>query len=285
MKNTIAYICALLLGARLVHASPDAPSASTNQSATDQLTTEVSSNSASDDATGASVDRALKEKLDSTVISYQKSQDCPISIVIDSIRTELKRAFPKEPTLTIIYSDGVDLKETIDLDIEQKTLSQLMTAVSIAAGVTFEIKDGMLVVKNTIAVSPNPAAALLKKLDSIRIPKLDLRNASIHDVVEYLQQQSIENDPDKVGVNFILQSGASSVHESPVTFQAKNQSLSQVLKILTKLTGISMTIHGGLVMLTLPTESKSPTLSCDDPFIKSTNAPALEAKPESGVAD
>jgi hypothetical protein len=42
------------------------------------------------------------------------------------------------------------------------------------------------------------------KLKEIWFRKVDFRNASIEDVLEFLRQRSRELDPDRVGVNFVL---------------------------------------------------------------------------------
>ena len=52
-------------------------------------------------------------------------------------------------------------------------------------------------------------AAIIKKMENIRIPEIDFRQANIRDVIDFLHDQSVENDPDAgpsggKGVNFIL---------------------------------------------------------------------------------
>ena len=57
----------------------------------------------------------------------------------------------------------------------------------------------------TPSVVPKPDAhALQKRLKSIVIPKVVIDKMDIKDVVQFLQTESKEFDPDKVGLNFVL---------------------------------------------------------------------------------
>ena len=48
------------------------------------------------------------------------------------------------------------------------------------------------------------AAATAAKAQAIRIPKLEFHEASVTEAVEYLRRKSVELDPEKKGVNFVL---------------------------------------------------------------------------------
>ena len=51
---------------------------------------------------------------------------------------------------------------------------------------------------------------IVAKLNTIIIPKIDLSDSPISEAIEYLKQKSVEQDPNKKGVNIFLKLGASS---------------------------------------------------------------------------
>lgn len=69
--------------------------------------------------------------------------------------------------------------------------------------VLHEVVAPDVAVHDPTVISPR-RRRLLDKLNTIRIPELDFRQANIVDVIHYLDQQAMAGDPDKEGVNFIL---------------------------------------------------------------------------------
>ncbi|MCE9614957.1 MAG: hypothetical protein K8T26_11810 [Lentisphaerae bacterium] len=122
-----------------------------------------------------------------------------------------------------------------------------------------------------------PTDLILKKMESIIIPEIDFRQANINDVVQFLQESSIEYDPapDKRGVNIILNMGAGdaaamapaaaagefgdfgATEEAPaaaggaelITFRAREMSLLGALKIVTDVANLKYRIEDNVVMI------------------------------------
>jgi len=120
-----------------------------------------------------------------------------------------------------------------------------------------------------------------KKMDAIKIPEIDFRQANINDVIELLQKWSVEYDVTGAegkerGVNMILNlqmpgaaaapaaapedafgEGAAAGAEAagpangipPVTFSARYISLLEALNIVTKVAGLKYRIEGSVVMV------------------------------------
>lgn len=124
----------------------------------------------------------------------------------------------------------------------------------------------------------DPSAMISEKMEGIIIPEIDFRQANINDVVQFLQESSIEYDasPGKKGVNIILNlSGAEGgaiaavlsddgfggdfgSTEAPVsggggadliTFRAREISLLEALKIVTDVANLKYRIEGNVVMI------------------------------------
>ncbi len=122
---------------------------------------------------------------------------------------------------------------------------------------------------------------ILEKMESIRIPEVNFRQANIRDVVTFLQQQSVEFDPaenraDRTGVNIILkmkqgdQQGGAAASEpesdffaapsepsgggegggdSLITFSALDVTLKEALDIVVDVANLKYRIRGNVVML------------------------------------
>ncbi len=115
-----------------------------------------------------------------------------------------------------------------------------------------------------------------QKLESIRIPEIDFRQANIHDVVDFLQRASVDfdvsDDPeDMKGVNIILNLGqsaqpAAAPSNDPfaavmqtsagvgsdiplITFSARYLSLLEALKTVTSVANLKYRIEGSIVMI------------------------------------
>ena len=117
---------------------------------------------------------------------------------------------------------------------------------------------------------------ILNKMKAIKIPEVDFRQANIRDVIQFLQDASVEYDPEpdpakKTGVNIILNLGGArpgagappggglggepgvvepGVAEAPpITFTARYISLLEALKIVTDVAGLKYRIEGSVVII------------------------------------
>ena len=97
------------------------------------------------------------------------------------------------------------------------------------------------------------SAALSKKLDAIIIPTVELREAKVNDVVQFLVAVGKQNDPDKIGVNIILMDKE---NKSTITLALKKISLHKVVKLVAEMAGTSLDLEDGVVVLRKPKDKK-----------------------------
>lgn len=90
------------------------------------------------------------------------------------------------------------------------------------------------------------AAALDKKLASIVIPEIEFREANLTDVIQFLAETAKAHDPDKKGVNILLMDKEEMVR---ITMSLKDVSLRSVLRYVAELSGLSMNLEDGIVVL------------------------------------
>lgn len=133
----------------------------------------------------------------------------------------------------------------------------------------------------------SPQEKVLAKMASIIIPEVDFRQANIHDVIQFLQDNSVEFDPSpegKKGVNIILNLGtmesapaeaaaggdawgaapAEGAGAAPggtelITFRAREISLLEALRIVTDVANLKFRVDGNVVMV-LPFNAPESTI-------------------------
>ena len=85
-------------------------------------------------------------------------------------------------------------------------------------------------------VPPKPAGAALKKLDAIIFRKIDFREATLSETLDYLRAKTKNLDPDKQVVNLIIKPVAAG-EEPRITLTLTNIPLSEVLRYVAALAG------------------------------------------------
>ncbi len=88
---------------------------------------------------------------------------------------------------------------------------------------------------------------LVQKLNTITIPGLKYREAMPSDLLAFLSDESRRLDPEKVGVNIILEGV---IDETKVTISANNLSLFDAVKYICQLAGLTYRIDPNAVIIT-----------------------------------
>ena len=113
-------------------------------------------------------------------------------------------------------------------------------------GAPVALGDNQFVVEKE--VTPNDAA-MEKRLKSIILPVVSLREAKLEVVIQLLQQRSLELDPLRPpkGVNIVLKHGVST--PALITLSLKQASLLDTLKMVTEVAGLSYRFDGELIVI------------------------------------
>lgn len=116
----------------------------------------------------------------------------------------------------------------------------------------------------TVVKKSTSTSAVEKKLEGVKIPQVELRQAALQDAVQFLQSQTRMLDPKKTGVNFVIAKSESAKKQSSdpfgafgggsdmgpmVTLSMKDVSALQVLKALMVQTGYSYKTEGNTVTI------------------------------------
>ena len=98
-------------------------------------------------------------------------------------------------------------------------------------------------------VTPNDVA-METRLKSIVLPDVSLRGANLDNVIQLLQQRSLELDPvrPQKGVNFVLKNGASA-SAALITLNLRRATLLDTLKMVTEVAGLKYRFDGEIVVI------------------------------------
>jgi len=120
----------------------------------------------------------------------------------------------------------------------------------------FEFKDRAKVLIGqtsfTLVKPERTESALEKKMKEIKIPEVNLVQANMRVIADWLRNESVKLDRSKdpgsrKGVNIVLDlKGADA---SPVTFKARDVSLFEVIKTVTQMANLKYRIDGNMVMI------------------------------------
>lgn len=95
-----------------------------------------------------------------------------------------------------------------------------------------------------------------EKLRSVHLPSVELREVSLSDALDYLKSRSIELDPARTGVNFIL-SGDKEVGERPVTAVLADVTLGQALWFVGEVARVDFRLDPHAVLVAPRPEGKA----------------------------
>jgi hypothetical protein len=102
----------------------------------------------------------------------------------------------------------------------------------------------------TLRIHRKPGLTVQTKLLRIRIPNMEFRSASIRDCVEFLRRQAAALDPEKTGVNLVL--NLKRPAPDPITISMRDVTLQNALDAITEVAGLSYRITAGSVIISEP---------------------------------
>lgn len=177
----------------------------------------------------------------------------------DGTRMRLVKGRRSVDTIRAIQIDGVKKALMPGDEFEfEKVKYRLVSVAKKRAEATFEriedkgqfklVKPGA---KKKTAAAPSAAPPVMVsmsvKLEKIKIPKVDFTNAKINELLDFIRSASkaFDTTGGQKGVNIVSFVKDSDV--SPVTFQADNLSLKELLDLVTDVTDLRMEIRSNTI--------------------------------------
>ncbi len=100
-------------------------------------------------------------------------------------------------------------------------------------------------------VPAQPAGAALKRAAAIILPKLDFRDATLSEALDFLREKSAALDPERKGVNLVLMPAAKG-GAPQITLSLSEVPLSEALRYIAALAGYEVTADEHAITLRPP---------------------------------
>lgn len=108
----------------------------------------------------------------------------------------------------------------------------------------------------TLAVLPLQAqnrAALQETLEQTIIPKIEFRNVTVRDALNFLREASVtygpQQDPDRRGVTIIVKIPPNQGNSPSFSFRATDMSLQQALKAICSAANLQYSLRSGWILV------------------------------------
>jgi hypothetical protein len=92
-----------------------------------------------------------------------------------------------------------------------------------------------------------PNAVTLKKLKTFAVKEINFKDAELTAVVDYLSDETVRQDPDQRGINFVIKDNASA--KKIAQLRLRNIPLYDALRAITDLADTEFTVENGIVII------------------------------------
>lgn len=133
-------------------------------------------------------------------------------------------------------------------------------------------------IRGNITVS-EPESAALEKARSIILPKVEFKEATVEEVVEFLRKRSAEFDPEsdpaKRGLKIILLDRPADLSTAKITLSLTNIPVNEALRYLAGLGGLEIAAEPNALILRAPKKSASAVLAVSPPAAEMPTEPPV----------
>ncbi len=205
-------------------------------------------------------DKEWTERLEKVVIPKVELNQVTASDAMTALEKLARAAEPhaKAP-LTFRAAPEVGGSERISVSLTRVPLEVALRAICDLSGLSHRLENGTMVLEKAPArkdAPAPPAPAQLKGISAklaLRIPAVDMTDATLEEAVEFLRAKSRDLDraetaPSARGVNFILRMppNAQSIR---ITFSAKNVPLSEAIRAIADAAGMKWSVQPNAVVI------------------------------------
>ncbi len=188
-------------------------------------------------------------------------RDAALEDVIGFLRVRSRELDPEGQGVNFILTRAAmetSREKKLTFQLSNVPLSDVLRYVADLAELDLRVEEQAVVLDVAQKESPEPAekqgigarTPLQAKLESMVLPKLDLRDASLEETIGFLRVRLRELDPGKQGVNFVITSAAmEAAREKTITLQLSNVPLSEVLRHVADLAGLQVRTDQHAVVL------------------------------------
>ncbi len=181
---------------------------------------------------------ALEEKARLIVVPHMEFVEAPLASVVEFLASKSRELDPDKKGINIlIHAPPQAQAAKVTLNLRDIPLLDAVRYVAGIAGLKMTAGENALMLSPanaSAAGAPRPAGAAAEKAKRIVVPLLDFREAPLKDVLNFLADQSLQLDPDKKGVNILLQAPRGAKLPA-ITLSLRNIPLLEALNYLAQL--------------------------------------------------
>ncbi len=152
---------------------------------------------------------AAAEKAAKIIIPKLEFRDAGLRECVALLQQKSRDHSPDRQGVNLVFNLPAGDEPKITLSLTNISLLEAVKNVAQLSGVSFAAEPDALVLGTAAEANPAPAeSAVLAKARKIILPKVELREATLAEAVDFLRQKAREFDEEKEGVNLILRLGS-----------------------------------------------------------------------------
>lgn len=191
------------------------------------------------------------------ILPKVQMKNVPAADVIMAIREKVMELTEGKPGVEIELTSGVAFAKPqtlLNLDLKDVSLHAALEEIAKQANLvlTFESGTAGFWTQKEIAdkkvILTEAQAALLKRADAIVLPKFDVQDLALPEVIKLLNEQAKAADPQKRGVPIEL-SLATAVVKTRLTFTLEGKPVSEVLSYILNMANLRRTLTDTKIIL------------------------------------
>ena len=184
-----------------------------------------------------------EERARRIVIPRTEFQEASPEDVVNFLVSKSRELDPDKKGVNIfVHAPKEAQAARITLNLRDIPLLDAVKYVAAIAGLKMTAGENALMLSPAnapAAEAPRPAGAAAEKAKRIVVPLLEFRDAPLNDVLNFLVAQSLQLDPDKKGVNIVLQTPPDA-KPATITLNLRNIPLLEALKYIAQLGGLEL---------------------------------------------
>jgi hypothetical protein len=203
---------------------------------------------------------SIPEKLRSIIIPSIEFSEAPIADAIAFLQTRSAELDTVDRTgiNVILDAKGEAAMKDVSLNLRNVTLGRALWFLAEVSGFDLRVDTHavMLVPRSgeeSKRGKPEIDAALARKLRTIVIPSLEFQETPFDDVLQFLREVSVRDDPDpKVatrGINIVKIPPAPGSEPGPITMRLSNTPITEAIRYACALANYEVTVEKGAVIV------------------------------------
>ena len=222
-------------------------------------------------------------RLEKIIIPKIELREATLTEALDFLRAKAKELDPEKIGVNLVVKPGTTSDARITVSLSNIPLVEALRYFTGLADLEYEVQPNAIVIQpagvktaaSGGASAPVPVASseepqegpALTKAKTIIFPKIEFREASLPEILDFLRVKSKELDPEKIGVNLVIKPGTTS--DAKISLSLTNIPLLEAVHYVVSLADLEYRVQpNAIVIQPRPGKTGAPP----DPKTKSSKA-------------